>query len=172
MKTFEIGEKKILEFLHESNAIEDVWDEQSLEDAWEAWEVSRHIDKLTVEDILYFHKVLMVHQPIENKYKGALRDVDVMIAGRLGERPERLLTLVGNWVKLVNVTIKMPHSLNENFFEKYIKRDHVQFEKIHPFIDGNGRIGRLLLAWECLKSKTHVPVILEKEKESYYIWFI
>ena len=46
---------------------------------------------------------------------------------------------------------------------------HVRFEGIHPFQDGNGRIGRLILLKECLKNG-HVPfVIAENLKQFYYL---
>lgn len=45
---------------------------------------------------------------------------------------------------------------------------HYKFEKIHPFQDGNGRVGRLILFKECLKSGI-VPFIIEDDlKEFYY----
>ncbi len=45
---------------------------------------------------------------------------------------------------------------------------HVQFERIHPFQDGNGRVGRLILFKECLKYGI-VPFIIEDDlKMSYY----
>ena len=44
---------------------------------------------------------------------------------------------------------------------------HVQFEKIHPFQDGNGRIGRLLLFKECLKNNI-VPFIITEELKLFY----
>lgn len=45
---------------------------------------------------------------------------------------------------------------------------HVRFEKIHPFQDGNGRVGRLILLKECLKHG-HIPfVIAEGLKRFYY----
>ena len=46
---------------------------------------------------------------------------------------------------------------------------HVRFEKIHPFQDGNGRIGRLILLKECLKYNLTPFVIAENFKHFYYL---
>lgn len=44
---------------------------------------------------------------------------------------------------------------------------HVQFERIHPFQDGNGRVGRLIMFKECLKYNI-VPFIVEDELKLFY----
>lgn len=44
---------------------------------------------------------------------------------------------------------------------------HVQFERIHPFQDGNGRVGRLLLFWQCLQAAI-VPFIITDNMRLYY----
>lgn len=44
---------------------------------------------------------------------------------------------------------------------------HYRFESIHPFQDGNGRIGRILIFRECLKHDI-VPFIIEDEFKAYY----
>ena len=44
---------------------------------------------------------------------------------------------------------------------------HVQFERIHPFQDGNGRIGRLLMFWQCLQHAV-VPFVITEELRLFY----
>lgn len=44
---------------------------------------------------------------------------------------------------------------------------HYAFEKIHPFSDGNGRIGRMILFKECLKHQVLPFVILDQHKDFY-----
>ena len=44
---------------------------------------------------------------------------------------------------------------------------HVRFERIHPFQDGNGRVGRLILFKECLKYRI-VPFIIEDDLKLFY----
>lgn len=45
---------------------------------------------------------------------------------------------------------------------------HVNFERIHPFQDGNGRVGRLIALKECLKNNIVPFIILDNKKEFYY----
>ena len=45
---------------------------------------------------------------------------------------------------------------------------HVRFEKIHPFQDGNGRVGRIIAFKECLKNNIVPFIILDKDKLFYY----
>lgn len=45
---------------------------------------------------------------------------------------------------------------------------HVRFERIHPFQDGNGRIGRLIAFKECLKNGIVPFIILDGKKDFYY----
>ena len=51
---------------------------------------------------------------------------------------------------------------------KEIIEFHARFEKIHPFQDGNGRIGRMIMFKECLKNNIIPFIILDKDKLFYY----
>lgn len=48
---------------------------------------------------------------------------------------------------------------------------HIQFERIHPFSDGNGRTGRMLLIYPLLEQGLP-PLIIEKENKAKYIEFL
>ena len=59
------------------------------------------------------------------------------------------------------------NSLTETTFETIVEY-HYRFEKIHPFQDGNGRVGRLILFRECLKNNITPFIIDDNHKQFYY----
>ena len=67
---------------------------------------------------------------------------------------------------LMKDLLKEYNSKKEKTF-KDILDFHVQFERIHPFQDGNGRIGRLIMFKECLKYNI-VPFIIEDNLKMFY----
>lgn len=91
---------------------------------------------------------------------------------------------VGEYKKLENFigeqTTSKPENVSKNIRElltKYNKKNektiedvidfHVLFEKIHPFQDGNGRVGRLIMFKECLNNGI-VPFIIDNEHKLFY----
>lgn len=58
------------------------------------------------------------------------------------------------------------HAKKEKSLEDILEF-HVQFERIHPFQDGNGRVGRLIMFKECLKYNI-VPFIIEDMIKMFY----
>lgn len=149
-----------LEFLRESNNIENVWDDLSLQQAILAWEFIKKEKTLTIDIILKTHKILMLHQALKPDEKGYFRKKFVSIGGRITPW-ETIPQAMQTWVIRVN----FPQEQQE------IKDSHITYEHIHPFIDGNGRTGRIFMNWQRIKSGLPIIIIKEKEKQEYYGWF-
>lgn len=55
----------------------------------------------------------------------------------------------------------------ENIYEK-IAKYHIEYERIHPFQDGNGRTGRLLINYELIKNNLAPAIIDINNRTKYY----
>ena len=93
------------------------------------------------------------------------RTVQVFIQGseHIPPEPEKVPNLMLYYVYNYN------HD-KQGIFAKVAKY-HIDFEKIHPFEDGNGRTGRLLINYELLKNN-FPPVVIEKEDRVKYFEFL
>lgn len=154
----------VLEFLRESNNIEGVWDDLSLQQAIIAWEYCFSLAELTPHAILKTHKILMLHQPLLPDEKGYFREEDVMIGGRKGMAPASIRYVIEEWCIDANQSKTLKT-------EGRIKEDHILYERIHPFVDGNGRTGRIFMNWQRHRAGLPFLVIKESEKQAYYEWF-
>ena len=81
------------------------------------------------------------------------------VGGRETASPEDVAKKVRALLKAYDVRSR--HALEE------IIEFHVRFERIHPFQDGNGRVGRLIMFKECLASGV-VPFIISDDMKGYY----
>lgn len=152
----------VITFLRESNNIEDEWDDKSLEDSILAWLWIIDKQKLTIEDLLDTHEILMdTRDTLETKHKGVFRDGPIWIGGREGVKHYSIENLIQDWLKRVN-SVRT---------EKEMVEDHILYEHIHPFFDGNGRTGRIFLNWQRVRAGLPILIINEKEKQKYYNWF-
>lgn len=121
-------------------------------------------DKPLTEDIIKkFHKILKTGTSYERKSWfniGEYKKLENEVAGTITSKPENVAcdmqNLLGRYNKIENVT-----------FEDIIKF-HKDFETIHPFQDGNGRVGRIIMFKECLKNNIVPFIILDKDKLFYY----
>ena len=81
------------------------------------------------------------------------------VGGEATYEPERVQESIHQLIEAYNA--KQQHTLED------ILDFHVRFEKIHPFQDGNGRVGRLVMFKECLRSGI-VPFIITDELKMFY----
>lgn len=152
----------ITQFLIESNAIEGVFDEQSLEDAQEAWDYLMSEDVLHSGVVLHTHKLLMKHQGLDKNELGMWRKRPVYIGGKEAMQYGFIPSAMGHWE--FEAMRKSP--------KVDAKKLHVEYEAIHPFIDGNGRTGRMFMNWIRLKrNQEPLLIIYESNKYAYYEWF-
>ena len=93
------------------------------------------------------------------------RTVQVFIRGseHIPPAPEKIPNLMNYFV----------YNYNNDVQDLFIKvaRYHIEFEKIHPFEDGNGRTGRLLINYELIKNN-NLPVVITKDDRVKYFEFI
>lgn len=181
-----IDEAEIAEAVYNSNAIEN--STLTLEDTEKilfAAEVSKHMDvrevfeaqnlarvtqyisdksrelELSLDLILLLHKMLMVN--IDDSIAGRIRSPGeyVRVGTHVAPPPEQL-------EETLNQLIVSYESDHHSFFLDRIALFHLGFEHAHPFVDGNGRIGRVLMNLQLLRLGFPPIIVRNKEKHVYY----
>jgi Fic family protein len=120
-------------------------------------------EKLTEEMIKEFHKILKEGTMDSRKewfnvgdYKKVVNEAGSIKTSTPKQTPKDMMKLMEWYNSLSKVTIKE------------IIEFHARFEKIHPFQDGNGRVGRIIAFKECLKNNIVPFIIMDKDKLFYY----
>lgn len=162
---------EIKEFIAESNAIEGVKDLVSFQQACYAWEYLMSEKKIDQHVVLKTHKILMLKQALQPDEKGYYRHCEVRIGGRLGLTYKEVPDAVKVWCTQMNL---FPNRRGLSIEEKDArsKNLHVAYERIHPFVDGNGRTGRMFMNWWRLRNNLPILIIHEGDEQmEYYQWF-
>ena len=181
-----IDEVEIPENVYNSNAIENstltleetekILLEQTLSrnvsllEVFEAKNLARVIEytrKKVKESELGKDLIVLVHQML-------IGGIDDAIAGRF--RREGEYVRVGAYIApapehvermLETALLEYSSDLGTYFLDR-IARFHLDFETIHPFCDGNGRIGRVIINFQLLQHGLPRIIIRNKEKDVYY----
>ncbi len=116
---------------------------------------------LTIDMILLLHKMLLTN--IRDDVAGKFRKEGEMVrvSTHIGLPPEFIVSRIEEILVNYNSKIEIP-SIHR------IAMLHVEFESIHPFIDGNGRIGRVINNYLLTREEFPPIIVRNKEKESYY----
>ena len=116
-------------------------------------------EKITKELLLPWHQ--NIFGETKPDIAGRFRDYLVRVGSHLAPDWQDVKNLMKKFIEFINKNKKMnPVEL--------AGRVHYQFEKIHPFGDGNGRIGRLLMNFILWRSGYPMLIIEYKKRKSYY----
>lgn len=159
-------------YIYETNTI--LFEGQTIASVDDIVETSNHFklvdymldiadEELTEDIIKNFHRILKEGTMDSRKewfnvgdYKKLANEAGNMKTSSPKQTPKDMQKLIEWYNSLTEVTIKD------------IIEFHARFEKIHPFQDGNGRVGRIIAFKECLKNNIIPFIILDKDKLFYY----
>lgn len=120
--------------------------------------ITRNVDK---ELILFLHKMLISN--IDESIAGRFRKYGeyVRVGNHIAPAPEQLEAMLD--AALVEYSAN-----HKSYFLEKVSLFHLNLEHIHPFNDGNGRIGRVLINYQLLQQGFPPIIIRDKEKQTYY----
>lgn len=121
--------------------------------------------KIDNELIKDFHKIIM-QDLIDNN--GGFKKIENAIIGADFEPSKPYLVQMELKNLNENLCFRLKNAKNEAEKLEAILESHIIFERIHPFSDGNGRVGRLLMVYSCLEQNI-APIIIPKEQKDRYI---
>ena len=120
--------------------------------------------ELTERVIKDIHSLVLMNDPI---HKGIYRNVPVTVVGAVHSPPQPYLVPV----EIEKLLSDYGNADKSGHIIEQIAEFHLRFEGIHPFIDGNGRTGRLILNLELIKAGLLPVNIKYSDRRKYYDCF-
>lgn len=99
---------------------------------------------------------------------GSFKTIQNLIVGADFETTKPYLVPTRIYELCDNLDHQLQNAKSDDEKLKIILKTHFDFERIHPFSDGNGRTGRLLIFYSCLQENI-LPPIIQKEDKNLYI---
>ena len=181
-----IDEAEIAEAVYNSNTIENstltlketekilldmmVSRDLSVREVFEAKNLARVVNYIrgkAAGEALDQAMIILLHQMliggIDDKISGRFRVAGeyVRVGTHIAPAPEQVEQMIAQ------VLLDYTGDLDAYFLDK-IAKFHLEFEKIHPFNDGNGRIGRVIINYQLQRLGFPNIIIREKDKRNYY----
>lgn len=145
------------EHIYQSNLIEGIDDPNEDAQSLHAWYLLRNQPKLTHGVIQQVQKMITLNQndlmPHQRGYYRSVSKVNVVVGDYHPPLSHLVDGMMDNWLL--------------DYEELGPWEAHVRFEKIHPFVDGNGRTGRMLMWWQEIKNGQK-PTLIEADKRFEY----
>ena len=160
--SIEETEKILLEQMLSRNvSVREVYEAKNLARVMEYKRIRAKDSELKEELMLQMHQILMggIDDSIAGRYRS--EGEYVRVGTHIAPAPEHVERM------LENVLIDYTSDLNAYFLDK-IALFHLKFESIHPFCDGNGRLGRVIINFQLLQLGLPRIIIRNSEKKRYY----
>lgn len=189
------GKESLLKLIDEAEIAESVYNSNAIENSTLSLQETEHIllemevsRKVSLREVFEAKNLARVMEYLRQKRGQIFLSLDFLlflhhmlisgisdeIAGRF--RQENEYVKVGNHIapppehvdRLLEENIEKFQQNTEQYFLEKISEFHLQFEHIHPFNDGNGRIGRILINLQLMESGFPPVILRDKEKKIYY----
>ncbi len=160
--TLEETERILLEQVLSRNvSVREVFEAKNLARVTEYKRAKAKDSELNKDLILLLHQMLIggIDDAIAGRFRGP--GEYVRVGTHIAPAPEHVELMTDD------ILIRYTSDLGSYFLDK-IARFHLDFENIHPFCDGNGRLGRVLINFQLIQLGLPRIIIRNSEKDRYY----